>query len=364
MLQIVIPAYNEEARLPRTLRDAAPLRRARSGACSARSRCIVVDNASTDATAEVARAADSPALPVRVVRCATAARAPPSAPACRQRRRRGRASWTPTAPPTSTRSTRPGCCLAPRGRRRDRFPRRSRARSTETRHSRVRAAGAARLPRASPAVVPGIADTQCGFKLMRGGLARAVFARPAHRRLLLRRRAAGPGCSAVGARIDEIPVTWTDVPGLHLRAGPPRRRRVRRAAAIAWRTRVAPVAAAGSRGHPLPPRRLPCRRCPRAAAAGGLTCAARALHCRPAGASSSTGATPALAGRWLGDLRLGVRPRAACGGAEVEFLTAREPGQAAPRSATASSSGAAAALHVLRPHRAPAARRGGAGSTR
>ena len=68
-LSIVIPAFNEERRLPRTLRE---LRRhvvAHRGVLG-RVEVIVVDNASSDATAEVARAASSAALPVRVVHCA------------------------------------------------------------------------------------------------------------------------------------------------------------------------------------------------------------------------------------------------------------------------------------------------------
>ncbi|WP_323794406.1 glycosyltransferase, partial [Nocardioides sp.] len=68
MLQIVIPAYNEADRLPRTLRELRRFvreHRARLGAVEV----IVVDNGSCDATAVLAREADTPALPVRVVSC-------------------------------------------------------------------------------------------------------------------------------------------------------------------------------------------------------------------------------------------------------------------------------------------------------
>ena len=68
MLQIVIPAYNEEKRLPRTLRELRRFVRDHRGRLGL-VEVVVVDNASTDATAEVARAADSGALPVRVVTC-------------------------------------------------------------------------------------------------------------------------------------------------------------------------------------------------------------------------------------------------------------------------------------------------------
>ncbi|UMG92149.1 glycosyltransferase [Nocardioides sp. TF02-7] len=68
MLHIVIPAYNEESRLPRTLhalRRHVVDRRGVLGAVGV----VVVDNASTDRTAEAALAASTPALPVRVVAC-------------------------------------------------------------------------------------------------------------------------------------------------------------------------------------------------------------------------------------------------------------------------------------------------------
>ena len=68
MLHIVIPAYNEELRLPRTLRAlrrfVADRRSMYDGV-----EVLVVDNGSTDRTAEVALAAAAPAMPVRVVRC-------------------------------------------------------------------------------------------------------------------------------------------------------------------------------------------------------------------------------------------------------------------------------------------------------
>ncbi len=67
-MQMIIPALNEESRLPDTLRV---LRAYALGATegSGPIDVIVDDNASTDATAAVARQFDSPAMPVRVVRC-------------------------------------------------------------------------------------------------------------------------------------------------------------------------------------------------------------------------------------------------------------------------------------------------------
>jgi glycosyltransferase involved in cell wall biosynthesis len=61
-LSIIIPAYNEAGRLPATL---AALRQRIGGSPT---EVIVVDDGSADATAEVAEAGSSPALPVRVLR--------------------------------------------------------------------------------------------------------------------------------------------------------------------------------------------------------------------------------------------------------------------------------------------------------
>ncbi len=61
-LSIVIPAFNEAARLPGTLRALAD----RFGGTP--TEVVVADDGSTDATSAVATSASSPALPVRVVR--------------------------------------------------------------------------------------------------------------------------------------------------------------------------------------------------------------------------------------------------------------------------------------------------------
>lgn len=210
MLQIVIPAYNEERRLPRTLRE---LRRHVSArrATLGRVEVVVVDNASTDRTAQVAREADSVAMPVRVVRC--------------NRRGKGaavRAGLLRTdadlvcfmdadgatgldALDAAWRRVQLGAdvVIGSRGLAESR---------TSARHCRTRSAGAAAYRRLAGRMLPGVADTQCGFKLFRGPLVREVVRdlRTAgfsfDVELLVRLRAAG-------ARIAEIPVTWVDVPG-------------------------------------------------------------------------------------------------------------------------------------------------------
>ena len=83
---------------------------------------------------------------------------------------------------------------------------------TAERHSRVREWGAALYRRFTATVVPGINDTQCGLKVMRGDVARNLMA-----------RCATDGFSfdvellalAQQARVSiiEFPVCWVDVPG-------------------------------------------------------------------------------------------------------------------------------------------------------
>jgi dolichyl-phosphate beta-glucosyltransferase len=69
------------------------------------------------------------------------------------------------------------------------------------------------------ALVPGIRDTQCGFKLLRGELARTVF-RSCHTagftfdvEVILRVR-------RLGLQVVEVPVAWRDMPGSRVRPVP------------------------------------------------------------------------------------------------------------------------------------------------
>ena len=210
MLQIVIPAFNEERRLPRTLRE---LRRhvGEHRVTLGRVEVIVVDNASTDATAEVARAAHSDVLPVRVVSC--------------ERRGKGAAVRSGLlvtdsdlvcfmdadgatgldAIASALRHIRGGADVVIGSRGLD-------LSQTAARHSRLRSAGASAYRRCTARLTPGIADTQCGFKVFRGDLVRRVardleapgFAFDVELLVLL---------AGASARIVEMPVNWVDVPG-------------------------------------------------------------------------------------------------------------------------------------------------------
>jgi len=241
MLHIVIPAYNEELRLPRTLRALrrfVALRRPVFGEVEV----LVVDNGSTDRTAEVARDAASPVMPVRVVQClqrgkGAAVRAGLLASDADLVAFMDADGATDlTALDEAWRRIHLGADVVIGSRA---LP----DSVADVRSCRTRTAGAAAYRRIARRLVPGIADTQCGFKVIRGGLARAVAEDLAARgfsfdvELLVRLRAAG-------AVIDEIPVTWTDVPGstfVPVRHGAGAFTEL---AAIAWRTRRlgAPIA--------------------------------------------------------------------------------------------------------------------------
>ncbi|MEZ0580901.1 glycosyltransferase [Nocardioides sp. MH1] len=247
MLHIVIPAYNEELRLPRTLRT---LRRfvAQRHSSLGRVEVLVVDNGSTDGTAAIARAASTAALPVRVVACSVRGKGA----AVRAGLMASDADVVAfmdadgatdlEALDEAMRRIRLGSDVV--------IGSRALAGSVaDVRSCRTRAAGAALYRRIAGRLVAGIADTQCGFKVIRGDLARAVAEGLEARgfsfdvELLVRLR-------ALGAHITEIPVTWTDVPGSTFQPARHGAGAFTELAAIAWRTRHlgAPIAGRATAG--------------------------------------------------------------------------------------------------------------------
>lgn len=210
MIQIVIPALNEAERLPRTLRE---LRRHVLGARPVLGpvEVIVVDNASTDATAELALAADSPAMPVRVVHCAV----PGKGAAVRAGVAETDAEivgFMDADGATRMDALEEACRLLALGADVAIGSRAVEGSDTAVRHRRLRERGATLYRACTAKVVPGISDTQCGFKMMRGDLARTLFSELRTAgfsfdvELLARARARG-------ASISEFPVVWADVPG-------------------------------------------------------------------------------------------------------------------------------------------------------
>lgn len=214
MLQVVIPAFNEEARLPRTLRALrSHLLAARGvpGGPGSVVEVIVVDNASTDATAVVARREDTPALRVRVIRCDTPGKgaavragvAATTAQAVAYMDADGATAFEALA--DGMRLLEAGVDVA--------VGSRALAQSvTEARHSRLRGWGARLYRGCASTVVEGIIDTQCGLKVMRGDVARALFADLTTDGFSFDVELLGRALRQ-DRRVAEFPVTWVDVPG-------------------------------------------------------------------------------------------------------------------------------------------------------
>ncbi|MCL2542922.1 MAG: glycosyltransferase [Nocardioidaceae bacterium] len=241
MLHIVIPAYNEQVRLPRTLRA---LRRyvAAHRATLGRVEVTIVDNASDDATSDVAAAWDSPGMPVRVVGCPVRGKGAAVRTGLLAVTDAGIAAedlvcFMDADGATDLEALEAAWSRVQRGADVVIGSRGLSESDAETRHDRARTTGAALYRHLARRLVPGISDTQCGFKLFRAGVVRAAAEQLATRgfsfdvELLVR-------LSRAGACIVEIPVRWADVPGstfVPLRHGA---RSFLDLAAIAWRTRA------------------------------------------------------------------------------------------------------------------------------
>lgn len=212
-MQLIVPARNEEQRLPRTLtalRDRLVQDRA-AGLRTDDIEVLVVDNASTDATRSLAEAADTPDLPVRVTSCAQLGKGAAV--------RHGMLMSTHdvvgfmdadgatdlAALPVARSMLAAGADIAIGSRA-------VTGAQAWARHSWLREHGATMFRRFAGGLVPGVHDTQCGFKLLRGDLARELFGSLRTTgfsfdvELLAR-------ALAQGATVAEFPVVWQDVPG-------------------------------------------------------------------------------------------------------------------------------------------------------
>lgn len=172
---------------------------------------IVVDNNSTDATAEIVRTWPQGTVPVRLAHCPV----PGKGAAVRAGLLRTTAPFvgfcdTDMATDLDAIDVAFGLLLCGErvvvGSRAHTFS------SVENRHSRVRELGAVGFRALARMLVHGVSDTQCGFKFFDGALAREVagplrttgFAFDVE--LLAR-------CVQRGAAVREIPVRWRDMPG-------------------------------------------------------------------------------------------------------------------------------------------------------
>lgn len=209
-MQLIVPALNEAARLPRTL---AALRAFLLSAQESAGpiEVIVVDNASTDETAQLARAASSIAMPVQVISCDVKGKGAAV--------RAGIAHSTADVVgfmdadcATDLSALAEGSRLLSAGADIAIASRAVTGSVTTERHSRVRAYGATFYRRCTRQLAPGIADTQCGFKMFRGDLAREIFAKTTSDGFSFDVEVLGRA-QRCGARIVEFPAIWDDVPG-------------------------------------------------------------------------------------------------------------------------------------------------------
>ena len=206
-LEIVVPARNEAGRLPAGLtalcRKAATL--------PVRTAILVVDSASTDATGHVVRNWAAHPVPVGLLRCQQAGKGI----AVRAGLLATRAPFVgycdaDMATDLSALDTALGLLAAGHG-----VVIGSRALAGSVvgnRNNAARRMGAAVFRTLARGIVPGVSDTQCGFKFFSGPLARAAA---------LPLRTVGfafdieliANCLRLGATLTEIPVRWQDVPG-------------------------------------------------------------------------------------------------------------------------------------------------------
>jgi dolichyl-phosphate beta-glucosyltransferase len=206
-LEIVVPARNEESRLPAGLAQLS----AKAAELPDGVAIIVVDSASTDDTAGVVRRWPPGRVPVRLISCTR----PGKGVAVRA------GLLASTAPyvgfcdadmAADLSAVDEAIKLLLDGRPLVLGSRTHPASVVEDRHSVFRKAGAAVFRAAAQRIAPGVTDTQCGLKFFAGPVARAAAY---HLR--------APGfafdieliarCRQLGAEPTEIPVRWHDVPG-------------------------------------------------------------------------------------------------------------------------------------------------------
>jgi dolichyl-phosphate beta-glucosyltransferase len=206
-LEIIVPARNEQSRLPAGLAKLA----AKAATLPPGVSIIVVDNASSDATASVARDWPEGPVPVRLLSCDR----PGKGAAVRAGLLATRAPYVgfcdaDMASDLSALDTAIELLLS--GKQLVIASRADPRSDVQDRHSAVRRAGAVAFRACARAVVPGVTDTQCGFKFFAGPVARAAAASLRSTgfafdiELIAR-------CRRLGAEPVEIPVTWRDVPG-------------------------------------------------------------------------------------------------------------------------------------------------------
>src|SRR4051794_12926340 len=166
-LELIVPAYNEERRLAPTLDALA----AALATLPLRAAILVVDNGSIDRTAALCAAPR--AVPVSVIGCARQGKGA----AIRRGLERSTAHWVGYC--DADLATAPECietavAALAAGHRAVVGARTNAASHVEVRASKMRHFGAWLFRRIAATVVPGVSETQCGFKFFDGTIARAA----------------------------------------------------------------------------------------------------------------------------------------------------------------------------------------------
>jgi hypothetical protein len=206
-LEMVVPARDEAARLPRGL---AILCRKLAG-LPFQAGVIVVDSGSTDRTGAIVTEWPADPVPVRLLSCPR----PGKGLAVRAGLLATRApivGFCDADMATDLAALDVSLLLLRAGHQVIVGSRAHPDSAVAARQQAVRKLGAAVFRAAARQVVPGVGDTQCGFKLFSGPLVRAAAAPMVATgfafdiELLAR-------CERLGAQLVELPVNWTDVPG-------------------------------------------------------------------------------------------------------------------------------------------------------
>lgn len=206
-LELIIPAFNEEGRLPGTLAATVAFLAARPWS----SAVVVVDNNSSDATGDIVGRFPHPRVPLYAIGCGDRGKGAAV--------RRGLLTSTARfvgfedadqATPIGTLD--PVMALLTAGHTAVIASRQTAGARYETEQPLLRRCGGLLFRRLARRALPGVADTQCGFKFFDGPLVRASAA----------------GCRIDGFAFDvellarlverggdivEVPVAWTDMPG-------------------------------------------------------------------------------------------------------------------------------------------------------
>lgn len=211
-VEVVIPSYNEEGRLPATLTEVTKVLAGLKGVTT---RVVIVDNSSSDRTAEIVdRFADTDGPEVVVIGCSTKGKGA----AVRRGITTSRATIVgfidaDLSVPAQTIAT--AVAVVSQGNEVVIASRRCEGARYEVKQPRFRRVGSWGFRSAIASLVPDVADSQCGFKFFSLAAARRIFndmdvvGFAFDVELLMR-------AARHGYHVTELPVTWTDDVGSSL----------------------------------------------------------------------------------------------------------------------------------------------------